>query len=148
MSSEVLTICERQLEDNPMRVDENLHENGAKVATNSPDANIRSTPACYAIAALAHWWFLHQQILSAASNRSLISFALSPLECLHQNCRYEYDVAGCRLRPQRTADRRCSDDDNRAISPYAGGGGRQTRWHCEYWRPGQTSSRRAGTGCQ
>ena len=28
-----------------MRVDENLHENGAKVATNSPDANIRSTPA-------------------------------------------------------------------------------------------------------
>lgn len=28
-----------------MRVDENLHENGAKVATTSPDANIRSTPA-------------------------------------------------------------------------------------------------------
>ena len=45
MSLEVLTICERQLEDNPMRVDENLHEKGAKVATNSPDASIRSTPA-------------------------------------------------------------------------------------------------------
>ena len=28
-----------------MRVDENLHKNGAKVATTSPDANIRSTPA-------------------------------------------------------------------------------------------------------
>ena len=28
-----------------MRVDDNLHENGAKVATTSPDANIRSTPA-------------------------------------------------------------------------------------------------------
>ena len=28
-----------------MRVDENLHKNGAKVATTSPDANTRSTPA-------------------------------------------------------------------------------------------------------
>ncbi len=45
VSSEVVTICEWQLEVNPMRVDENLHENGAKAATTSPEANIRSTPA-------------------------------------------------------------------------------------------------------
>ena len=133
-----------------MRVDENLHENGAKVATNSPDANIRSTPAMLrdrGIGALVVSTSTNP-VSGILSERDIVRAVAARKSVFTKtvDTSMTSPVVGCA--PEELLTDAVATMTIDAISPYAGGGGRQTRWHCEYWRPGQTSSRRAGTGCQ